>query len=98
MSYQDFRRCGAIICNHVSTRQHPILMATRDTPLMPEDSGWQFQCGTLGHESGDIGIWMLEEVTQLDPSLLPILDADPKSSFRRASIDDSWRTVAYTNE
>lgn len=73
-------------------------MATRDAPLLPEDSGWQFQCGTMGHESGDIGLWMLREVAELDPSLLPILDAEPKSSFKRDSIDDTWRSVAYTNE
>ena len=72
-------------------------MATRDTPLQPEDSGWQFQCGIFGHEA-DVGIWMLEKVAELDSSLLPILDAEPKSSFKRDSIDASWHSVAYTNE
>jgi hypothetical protein len=96
MSYEDYRRCGAIICKHVSDGQHPILMATRGTQLQPEDSGWQFLCGTFGHDASDAALWLLEEVAQLDPSLLPILDAEPESSFRRSSINDPWRSVAYT--
>jgi hypothetical protein len=72
-------------------------MATRGIPLQPEDSGWQFLCGTFGHETSDAALWLLEEVAQLDPSVLPILDAEPESSFRRSSINDSWRSGAHTN-
>ena len=98
MSYEDYRRCGAIICKHVSDGQHPILLATRGEPLQPEDSGWQFLCGTFNHTTSDAALWLLEEVAQLDPSLLPILDAEPLSSFRRSGITDSWRSLAYTAE
>ena len=96
MCYEDYRRCGAIICKHVADGGLPILMATRGTALVPEDSGWQFLCGTLSHSASDAALWLLQEVAQLDPSLMPILDAEPESSFRRSAINDPWRAVAYT--
>jgi hypothetical protein len=96
MSYNDYRRCGAIICKHVADRSHPILAAVRGGARVPEDSGWQFHCDTFSHSTSDAALWLLEEVAQLDPTLLPILDAEPESSFRRSSANDPWHSVSHT--
>jgi hypothetical protein len=97
MSYENYRGCGAIICKHISDEKLPILRATRDEPLEPEDSGWQFICGIHKHETADAALWSLEEVAQLDPSLLTILDAEPGTSFQRAIRDAPWQRVTYAS-
>jgi len=97
MSYNDYRRCGAIICKHISDEKLPILRATRDAPLQPEDSGWQFTCAIRSHNAADAAIWRLEEVALLDSSLLPILDSEPGTSFQRASLHEPWQPVTYTS-
>jgi hypothetical protein len=98
MSYTEIKKCGAIICEHIAYSERPILRATRDLPLQPEDSGWQFLCGAEGHQDSDAAVWLLEEVAALDLSLLPILDAEPGVSFDRSAIDQPWQATQYVNE
>ncbi len=98
MSYEDLKRSAAIICKHISYPERPILRATRDLPLEPEDSGWQFLCGVENHTDRRGQVWALQEVAALDPALSNILDAEPKVSFERSTVDMPWRSVPYANE
>ena len=97
MSYNDYRGCAAIICKHISDGKLPILRATRDAPLEPEDSGWQFICGIHSHNTADAAIWSLEEVARLDSSLLTILDSEPGTTFQRRSLQEPWQPVPYAS-
>ena len=90
MSYEDLKQSAAIICTHISYPEHPILRATRDDPLEPEDSGWQFLCGTASHGESRGLVVALNEVAAMDPSLLNILDSKPKVSFERSTVDTPW--------
>jgi hypothetical protein len=98
MSYEDFKQCAAIICEHISYPERPILHATRDIPDEPADSGWQFLCGIENHEHAQGAVWALHEVAELDPSVRSILDAEPEASFERSTVQTPWRPVAYTND
>lgn len=98
MSYDDIAGCGAIICRHVAYPDVPILRATRDEPLQPEDSGWQFLCGVTGHTSADGRLWRLDEVVKLDRSILDILENAAGTSFARDSMNGPWRTIPYENQ
>lgn len=98
MSYEDLKRSAAMICKHISYPEHPILRATRDVPLEPADSGWQFLCGVESHEKSQAAVWALEEVARLDSSLRSILDAETGVSFERSAADTPWHAVPYTND
>jgi len=98
MSYEDLKQSAAIICEHISYPERPILHATRDTPEQLEDSGWQFLCGVENHEHSDAAVWALHQVADLDPSVRPILDAEPQSSFERSTASTPWRQIEYTND
>ncbi len=98
MIYDDIKRCGAIICRHISYPHHPILRATRDAPLIVEDSGWQFLCGDSIHNESDGAIWLLEEIAAIDASLQEILEADPGVSFERSTLNGVWISTSYTND
>jgi hypothetical protein len=99
MGFEQLKRSAAIICKQVSYPERPILHATRDFPVEPADSGWQFVCGVENHDDfGGGQTWTLEEVTALDPTLRAILDAEPKISFERRTVDTPWRRVRYANE
>ena len=93
MSYNDTSRCGAIICTHISDGKLPILRASRDEPLEPLDSGWQFTCGVSDHDAEDAALWLVEEVVQLDPSIRAIIDSAPGIAFERASLGAAWQSV-----
>ena len=94
MSYEDLKHCAAIICEHISYPERPIIHATRDKPDEAEDSGWQFLCGIENHEHARAAVWLLHEVAELDPSLCSILDAEPEFSFERSTVHTPWHPVA----
>lgn len=98
MSYEDLKQSAAILCEHVSYPEHPILRATRDVPLESEDSGWQFLCGIADHADSHGLVVALKEVAAMDSSLLKILNADPEVSFERSTADTPWRRVPYESE
>jgi len=61
---------AAIVCAHVAKSNLPILLAAKDEPTMPEDSGWQFLCNLSESENmEDAQVWSLGEVLKLEPSL-----------------------------
>jgi hypothetical protein len=98
MGYEDIKRSAAIVCKHISYPERPILRATRDVPVDPADSGWQFLCGVADHRNIRGAIWALEEAACLDASLREILDAEPEVSFKRSTLGGSWRPIPYVND
>ena len=99
MHVEDQSHSAAIICAHAASRQRAILMATRDAPSFPEDTGWQFTCGQPIPHSEDEGlVWSLSEVLKLDPSVSPILSAPCQSSFERSTQNMQWHPVQYSED
>ena len=97
MYVEDQAQSAAIICSHAAHQQRVILMATRDDPAFPEDTGWQFTCGQpTPHREEEGLVWALSEVLKLDPTIGPILSAPCQSSFERTTQDMRWQPVAYT--
>jgi hypothetical protein len=98
VSYEDLKGSAAILCEHISYPDRPILRATRDVPVEPEDSGWQFLCGVENHDKSNGVVWLLEELAGLDSSLRSILDSEPEASFERSTADGAWRAIPYVND
>ena len=82
---------AAIVCGHVATKQLPILRAVRDAPIVPEDSGWQFLCGSGEDEDpGAAKIWLVCEVLDHEPSLAPFIDYPPGTELTRRNRTSGW--------
>ena len=63
----------------------PILLVTHDS----EDHGWQF-IGSSGASSADLKIVALEEIVQLDPTVLEVADLEPGWQAVRDSVGNPW--------
>jgi len=99
MRVEDQSQSAAIICSHAARHQRAILMATRDVPAFPEDTGWQFTCGQPTPHSDEDGlVWALSEVLELDPSIGPLISAPSQSSFERSTQDMRWHPVKYSED
>jgi len=58
---------------------------------MPEDSGWQFLCDTGEDEDSERArVWLVCEVTDYEPSLLPFIGFPPGTVLRRRSREADW--------
>lgn len=63
--FYDPENTACFMCDHVMTRQRPILYAAH----FASDFYWQFSCGQNGHADEDIKIISLKEATQIDSSI-----------------------------
>jgi hypothetical protein len=82
---------AAIVCVHVALEGYPILLAVRDKPTVPEDSGWQFLCNSGQDENEDEAqVWALSEVFEHDPSLFGLLDVPPGTKLVRGRQNQPW--------
>lgn len=82
---------AAIVCVHVATRDRPILLAVRDAPQDPADSGWQFLCSLDNTNDVDSAqVWLVEEVLALDPTLSKWIDSPIGTTLKRINNEGSW--------
>jgi hypothetical protein len=89
--YEEVNDTGAaIVCDHVALQGLPILLAVRDEPSRPEDSGWQFLCNS-GTDETDAKVWAISEVLDLEPSLSGLLDEAPGTELIRKNVKSQWR-------
>ncbi|MCE4538543.1 DUF2185 domain-containing protein [Pelomonas sp. P7] len=86
----EILRCAAIVCSHVAKDRKPILVADRETPEDPADSGWQFLCGAEFEEWNLAQVWSLGEVIDVEPTLEPFINMNAGSRLVRNSAQDEW--------
>ena len=85
-------RRAAIVCSHVAANKLPILLAIKDEPTMPADSGWQFLCGPRDHEDADSPkVWAIFEVLACDPSLTEFIECAPGTVLSRNDTATKWK-------
>jgi hypothetical protein len=68
----------------------PILLVTHDA----EDHGWQF-LGSDGADEADAAVVALEEIVQLDSSVLEVADLPPGFSAWRESKSAPWQRSGH---
>jgi hypothetical protein len=89
----DISASAAIICRHCAVEGKTVLRAQRDEPIVPEDTGWQFNCGADGHDESDGMVLSIAEVAKLDGSIDQILDHPARSSFVRRNAASNWLRI-----
>ena len=70
-----------IICKHVLDDPSCVKCAFKTEPTDRSDSGWQFLCGEKSHSEEDARIVSLEEIKQIIPSTISILETSEPSAF-----------------
>lgn len=84
---------GAIVCSHVANGS-PILRAARDSPVDPNDSGWQFLCDSGVEEQIDgAQVWSVKEVARHDASVLPFINSPKGTTMSRSDATSEWKAV-----
>ena len=82
---------AAIVCSHIAKNALPILLAQRDQPADPSDSGWQFLCNSGAQEDERLAqVWAVSEVVERDPTLKAIVGQPPGSKFKRKDGKSPW--------
>jgi len=85
---------AAIVCSHVARDGYPVLLAKRDDPMDPDDSGWQFLCGSGVHEDEQLAqVWAVSEVVEKEPTLKGIIGSPVGSKFVRRDKTSPWTAV-----
>lgn len=88
----DDLRAAAIVCAHAADGD-PFLIAERGEPEDPDDSGWQFLCGASAEDWQMARVWSLQEVVQIEPSLMRFLSFPARTRLVRASPQAAWEIV-----
>lgn len=87
---------AAIVCHHVAAKGYPILVAFRDEPIEPTDSGWQFLCGSgEDEEESKFQVWSVREVTEDEPSLTELIDLPSGTSLSRVDREGAWKIAKF---
>jgi len=79
------RNCATMTMKQVLDGSEPILMVTHDA----DDHGWQF-IGISDASVADGRIVCLEEMVQLDPTVLEVADLLPGWRAIRKRVGDTW--------
>jgi hypothetical protein len=87
------RKCAAIVCTHVATGLHPILLAERGESEEAADSGWQFLCGIEEEDWGAAQVWSVQEVLEIDASLATLVEMPVGTRLVRATATANWEAV-----
>jgi hypothetical protein len=80
------RNCAVLTLRSIAFDGAPILLVTHDA----EDHGWQF-LGLDGAAPADAAVVALEEIVQLDSSVLEVADLPPGSAAWRESKSAPWQ-------
>lgn len=83
-------QCAAIVCGHVAKAKAPILLAQRDLPEDPADSGWQFLCGSDDEDWTEARVWSVGEVLEIVPEFVEFLESPAGSALVRVDTSSPW--------
>lgn len=72
---------AVIICKHVLDDPSCVEHAFKGEPIECADSGWQFLCGAKSHSEEDARVVSMEEIKQMIPSAISILETSEASTF-----------------
>ena len=72
---------GVIICKHVLDNPSCVGYAFKTEPVECADSGWQFLCREKSHSEEDARVVSMEEIKQMIPSAISILETSEASTF-----------------
>ena len=91
--FSDSSDTACFVCDHVLSRQRPILHVTHDY-----DGYWQFLCGQNNHDESNAKIISIGQATEIDNSINDLYEMPMGVGADRKSIDDEWVPYKLPNE
>ena len=91
--FQDPKDTVCFVCDHVLSRQRPILKVTHN-----DDGYWEFLCGHDDHDESNAKIISLVQATEIDKSINDLYEMPMSVGADRASIQDKWVPYKLPNE
>ncbi len=90
--------CGPILASdHVAKEKRKVCWMFRQSPDHEHDSGWRVFSGDETQEYADdpnhLAWYNASTIIEIDPSIVPCLDAPVGSAFERNSGDDEFAKV-----
>jgi hypothetical protein len=84
--FEDPENTACIVCNHVLSKERPILYVAHD-----EEADWQFLCGQDDHTEENAKIISLKQVTELDQTVNDLYEMPIKVGAERKTVKDKWQ-------
>jgi len=84
--FKDSENTGCIVCNHVLSKERPILYVAHDG-----EADWQFLCGQNDHTEENAKIISLKQVTELDQTINDLYEMPIKVGAERKTAKDKWQ-------
>lgn len=84
--FNEPENTGCFVCDHVLSRQRPILYALHDR----DDSSWQFMCGQNDHTEGNAKLISLKQATEIDDSINDLYEMPLGVGAERKTTTSKW--------
>ena len=84
--FKDSENTACIVCNHVLSKERPILHVAHDG-----EADWQFLCGQDDHTEENAKIISLKQVTELDQTVNDLYEMPIKVGAERKTAKDKWQ-------
>lgn len=84
---------ACFVCDHVLSRQRPILHVTHD-----HDGYWQFICGQNDHDESNAKIISIGQATEIDSTINDLFEMPMGIGANRKSIGDKWIPYKLSDE
>ena len=85
LKFKDAETTACIVCDHVLSRERPILYAAHDS-----DGAWQFLCGVGDHTVENAKLISLKQATEIDQTMNELYEMPVNMSAERTSVKDKW--------
>ena len=91
--FADPEITACFVCDHVLSRQRPILHVTHDN-----DGYWQFLCGQIDHDMATAKIISLKQATEIDNTINNLYEMPMGVGANRKSIHYNWEPFKLPDE
>ena len=85
--FKESEKTLCITCNHVITRERPILYVTHDS----EDGTWQFMCGKDDHDITNAQMVSLLNIIEIDNTVNDLYEMPVGYGAEREATTDKWK-------
>jgi hypothetical protein len=91
--FADSSDTACFVCDHVLSRQRPILHVTHD-----HDGYWQFICGQNDHDEINGKIISIGQATAIDSTINTLYEMAIGVGADRQSVNDNWKPYKLADE
>jgi len=85
-NFKEPENLAVLTCTHVVNEKSSILFVSHDE----DDEGWQFLCGADHHNDKEALVVALDEIVNMDSSVIEVSDMPPGFCATRNKFTSKW--------